>query len=59
LLVGYGVDGTSSYWKIQNVWGSSWGENGYIRIIRESGNSTAQCGLNLMASYPTYVQSIV
>jgi len=30
-LVGYGESG-STYWKVRNSWGSSWGEAGHIRL---------------------------
>ena len=38
LLVGY----TPSYWIVKNQWGKHWGENGYIRISR---NSFRNCGI--------------
>merc|ERR1712166_1519625 len=41
-IVGYGVDNGKKYWKIRNSWGASWGEAGYIRIVRGKG----ECGLN-------------
>jgi len=40
-IVGFGTDG-DDYWTIRNSWGSSWGEAGYIRMIR----GTGACGLN-------------
>jgi len=49
LLVGSGTDGGLNYWRVKNSWGSSWGDNGYIRIIRDRN----MCGLANMASYPT------
>lgn len=57
LLVGYGKDG-EDYWKVKNSWGSSWGEQGYIRLVRGKGGA-GECGLLQQASYPVVEGSVV
>jgi hypothetical protein len=33
-IVGYGHDQGVDYWRIQNNWGASWGEQGFVRVQR-------------------------
>jgi len=49
-LVGYGDEGTTPYWKIKNSWGTSWGEKGYMRMIRNKD----ECGIADEPSYPHF-----
>jgi len=34
VLTGFGKEKADGYWQIQNSWGPSWGESGFIRILR-------------------------
>jgi len=43
-----GLNNGSSYYKIRNSWGTSWGESGYFRMC--IGNN--QCGIATSAAYP-------
>jgi len=54
LVAGYGYDADSKmdYYWVKNSWGLNWGDNGYIKMFRDTNGDTNNCGIATVAAYP-------
>jgi len=49
-VVGWGTEDSMDYWIMRNSWGSSWGENGYMRLQVVDGSGL--CGIQMQPQWP-------
>ena len=58
LVTGFGTDisnvtgQATDYYLVKNSWGPKWGDNGYIKMFRDTTNNTNNCGIATVAAYP-------
>jgi cathepsin L len=50
-IVGYGSEDGKNYWLVRNSWGTIWGMEGYVKMIKDDKN---KCGVATDATYPIY-----
>jgi len=44
VMVGYGEDANGKYWLVRNSWSPTWGEQGYIKLLRADSQKEEVCG---------------
>jgi len=50
--VGYGKAEDTLYWIVQAKWGTTYGEQGYVRLARREEDGVGICGITEFAAYP-------
>ena len=51
LVVGDGTEDGQDYWLVKNSWNTTWGDQGYIKLAKDS--STGTCGVQMEPQAPT------
>ena len=46
------ANGNDNYWKVQNSWGTSWGDQGFI-LLEITSEGSGVCGMNSYMEYAT------
>jgi C1A family cysteine protease len=50
LATGYGTLSGKNYWNVKNSWGASWGDKGYVKIVRDK----KMCAIDVGPTQPLF-----
>jgi len=51
-LVGFGSEGGQDYYILRNSWGTTWGDQGYMKIA-DQGTGAGVCGVQSAPTFPS------